>query len=296
MKRLIIVLILLIICTGCIKHSQDSCTAATCPVQNITVPLQNLTVTFIDVGQGDSEWIITPSGNTMLIDAGDSDKTWRIASKLVTVREIDAVVATHAHSDHIGGMQTVLTMYDVNNFYDSGYPHTSKTYENMLTLINNKRINYTVVKNGDKINLDPVMDISVLNPQPIFFNNVNDNSVVLFMTYKNMSFLFTGDSERNAETVYARKLGNVDVIKIAHHGSSTSTGPYLLSKTKPSVSIISVGEGNSYGHPDKNIIKNLESYQSKIYLTSENGDITITTDGENYSVIPEHGWGYYSKA
>lgn len=284
MKKLILILILLVLCAGCIKHSPESCTSSKCPVQNITVPLQNLTVTFIDVGQGDSEWITTPSGNTMLIDAGDSDKTWRIASELVTVREIDAVVVTHAHSDHIGGMQTVLTMYDINEFYDSGYPHTSKMYENMLTLIDNKRIKYTTVKNGDKINLDPVMDISVLNPQPIFFNNVNDNSIVLLMQYKNVSFLFTGDTERNAETMYARKLGEVDIIKIAHHGSSTSTGPYLLSKTKPSVSIISVGEGNSYGHPDSNTINHLTAIDSSVYRTDMNGTIIITTNGEEYSI------------
>lgn len=284
MKKLIVILILLVICTGCIKHSPESCTAANCPVQNITIPLQNLTVTFIDVGQGDSEWITTPNGNTMLIDAGDSDKTWRVASELVTVREIDAVVATHAHSDHIGGMQTVLTMYDINTFYDSGYPHTSKTYKDMLTLIDNKKIKYITVKNGDKINLDPVMDISVLNPQPVFFNNVNDNSIVLLMQYKNVSFLFTGDTERNAETMYARKLNGVDVIKVAHHGSSTSTGPYLLSKTKPSVSIISVGEGNSYKHPDPDTIKHLTASGSLVYRTDINGTIVITTNGEDYSV------------
>jgi competence protein ComEC len=287
MKKLILIFIFLILCSGCIKQSPDSCTSSTCPIQNATVPLQNLTITFIDVSQGDSEWITTPSGNTMLIDSGESDKTGKIVSSYITVRTIDAVVATHAHEDHIGGMEMVLTMYDINEFYDSGYPHTSKTYENMLTLIDNKRIKYTTVKNGDKINLDPAIDISVLNPQSEFFKDINDNSIVLLVQYRNVSFLLTGDAGLNAETMYVKKLGKVDVLKVGHHGSVTSTGPYLLSKTKPPVSIMSVGKGNSYGHPDASTIKHLTSGGSLVYRTDTNGTIVITTNGEDYSIKTE---------
>jgi competence protein ComEC len=246
----------------------------------------NLTVTFINVGQGDSEWIVSPTGKTMLLDAGESTQVSKVESVIVTQNKtINVVVATHPHSDHIGGMQTILSQYTVDKFIDAGYPYTSSVYENMLVTIDKKNISYTTVKTGDNIVFDPFVDVKVLNPQPKFFNEVNDNSVVLLMTYQNVSFLFTGDSQLNAETMYAKSLKNVTVLKVAHHGSISSTGAYLISKTHPKVSIISVGKNNPYDHPDSSTIKRLVTDGSKVYRTDLNGTISITTNGEQYSVI-----------
>lgn len=246
--------------------------------------VSNLTVTFIDVGQGDSEYIVSPTGKTMLIDAGDANKAYMITTEVDT-KKLDFVIATHPHADHIGGMKTIFNTYTIGSFIDSGYPYTSSTYENMLTTINQKKINYSTVKSGDTINFDPVVKVNVLNPQPKFFDEINDNSVVLQMTYKNISFLFAGDTQLNAETMYAKNLQHITVLKVAHHGSATSTGAYLISKTHPNISVISVGAGNTYGHPDSYTIKRLTSDNSTVYRTDKDGYITITTDGNNYSVI-----------
>jgi beta-lactamase superfamily II metal-dependent hydrolase len=245
----------------------------------------NLTVTFIDVKQGDSEWIESPTGKTMLIDAGESAYVSRVVSTIDPSKTIDVIVTTHPHADHIGGMQTILTKYTIGKIFDSGQPYSSATYESMLTTIEKQNISYTMVKNGDTIKFDPLVKVEVLNPQPKFFDEINDNSVVLLMTYKNVSFLFAGDTQLNAETMYAKYLKNVTVLKVAHHGSLSSTGAYLISKTHPSVSIISVGTDNPYGHPDSSTIKRLITDGSKVYRTDMNGTISITTNGENYSVI-----------
>lgn len=245
--------------------------------------VSNMTVTFMNVGQGDSEYIVSPTGKTMLIDAGDANKAYMITTE-IDVKKIDVVVATHPHADHIGGMKTIFNTYTIGSFIDSGYPYTSSTYENMLTAIEQKKINYSTVKSGDTINFDPVVKVNVLNPQPKFFDEINDNSVVLQMTYKNVSFLFAGDTQLNAETMYAKNLQHVNVLKVAHHGSATSTGAYLISKTHPNVSVISVGADNNYGHPDTYTIKRLVNDNSTVYRTDKDGYITITTDGNNYSV------------
>ena len=247
--------------------------------------VSNLTVTFINVEQGDSEWIESPTGKTVLIDAGESAHVSKVVSVIDPVKNIDIVIATHPHADHIGGMQTILTKYTIGKFFESGQPYSSNTYENMLNTIDKKNISYTTVKAGDIITIEPLVKMEVLNPQPKFFDEINDNSVVLKMTYKNISFLFAGDSQLNAETMYAKNLKNITVLKVAHHGSLTSTGAYLISKTHPKVSIISVGKDNPYGHPDSFTIKRLVTDGSKIYRTDLNGTISITTNGENYSVI-----------
>lgn len=246
--------------------------------------VSNMTVTFMDIGQGDSEYIVSPTGKTMLIDAGEADKAYMITTE-VNVKKLDIVVVTHPHADHIGGMMTILNTYTVDKFIDGGYPYTTSTYEKMITAVDKKKINYTTVKNGDSITFDPLVDVKVLNPQPKFFDEVNDNSIVLLMTYKNVSFLFAGDTQLNAETMYAKNLQHVNILKVAHHGSASSTGAYLLSKIHPNVSVISVGAGNTYGHPDSYVVKRLVNDNSTVYRTDRDGYITVTTNGENYSVI-----------
>lgn len=261
----------------------------------ITPPVftHNMTVTYINVGQGDSEWIVSPTGKTMLIDAGDNVDAKEIidaigeTTNLRDTNYIDHLVATHSHADHIAGMETLMKKYGVGNFIDSGYATTSKVYENMLLTIDEKGLPYTVVKKGDYIDFDNAVNVTVLNPQASYLTSVNDNSIVLLMRYKNVSFLFAGDSERNAESIYARDISHVNVLKVGHHGGSTSTYAYLISKTHPNVSVISVGKGNQYGHPDEYTVTRLEKDGSLVYRTDKDGTITITTDGEQYSVITE---------
>jgi competence protein ComEC len=302
MKTVLIISLLLVcilLTNGCVSNTGDSAalqkkaptippiTAKQTPAPNQHI--ENITIRFMDVGQGDSEVIQTPSGKVMLIDAGESSEVTAVTSYLQSknISTINYVVATHPHDDHIGGMQTIFNMFTVMRFVDSGQSHTTITYKNILDIIDKKNIKYLTVKSKDDITVDPLISVRVLNPQTKFFPDINDNSIVLLVTYKNVSFLFAGDTQLNAETMYAKGIPPVTVLKVAHHGSATSTGAYLLSKIHPEVSIISVGNPNPYGHPDAATIKRLEGAGSKVYRTDTNGYITITSDGNTYSVITE---------
>lgn len=245
-----------------------------------------MTVSFIDVGQGDSELIQSPSGKVMLIDAGPTDTGSKVVKYLQDrgISTIDVVVATHPHEDHIGGMAAVLNAFIVKQFVDSGYPHTTSTYENMLNLIDKKNIPFRTVTNGDTIAFDPAISVQVLNPQKSFTDDINQNSVVLKMTYGKVSSLFTGDAGEPIENSYAGIAGHADILKVAHHGSSTSTGSAFLSKITPPISVIEVGAGNSYGHPTSATLQRLQQAGTKVYRTDLDGTITITSDGNTYSV------------
>ena len=232
--------------------------------------------------------------DTEPIRKGDVDRfRWCPGSKVVKylqdrgISTIDVVVATHPHEDHIGGMAAVLNAFIVKQFVDSGYPHTTTTYENMLNLIDKKNIPFRTVTNGDTIAFDPAITVQVLNPQKSFTDDINQNSVVLKMTYGKVSFLFTGDAGEPIENIYVGNSGHADILKVAHHGSSTSTGSAFLSKITPSVSVIEVGAGNSYGHPTASTLQRLQQAGSTIYRTNLDGTNKITSDDITYSVDME---------
>jgi beta-lactamase superfamily II metal-dependent hydrolase len=253
---------------------------------------ENLTVHFIDVEQGDSILLILGDNNSMLIDAGERDKGDDVVKYLKSegITSLDYVVATHPHSDHIGGMSVILNSIPVNHFIDSGYPATSKTYENMLSTIDSKNIPFTVVKRGDKIDFAPGINVQVLNPGSFYFNDdVNQNSVVLKVTDGSVSFLFMGDAGIEAEKAIMQDGNdvNADILKIGHHGSRTASGASFISAVSPAVSIIEVGANNEYGHPHPETLRTLQK-ASTVYRTDTDGTVTVTTDGMSYSVSTEN--------
>jgi len=227
----------------------------------------------------------------MLIDAGTTNAGSTVSNYLknLGITTLDIVIATHPHEDHIGGMATVLNNFKVNQFIDSGYPHTTSTYENMLNSIDKKNIPFQTVKTGDIIVFDPAISISVLNPQDSFMNDINANSVVLKLTYGKTSFLFMGDAATDVEDRIAGAALNVDILKVAHHGSSSSSGSAFLAKVTPAVSIIEVGAGNSYGYPAAATLSRLQQIGSKVYRTDLDGTIKVTSDGNSYNVITTAG-------
>lgn len=250
---------------------------------------QNLTVHFLDVGQGDSI-LIEYSNKALLIDAGESDQGQVVTSYLQDhgISTLDYVVATHPHSDHIGGMDDVLNNFQVEHFIDSGYPHTTKTYENMLTTIDQKNIPFEVVQAGQTIDFDPGVDIEVLNPAGTYSNDLNENSVVLKVSYGEASFLLMGDAGLETEE-HIMKAGydvDSDILKVGHHASRSGSGPTFISTVSPEVSVIEVGAGNDYGHPHSEILKRLQE-ASTVYRTDLDGTIIVTTDGSTYTVITE---------
>ena len=243
----------------------------------------DLVVHFIDVGQGDSILIQTPAGKTMLIDAGPSDAGAAVVSyvKGLGIRSLDVVVATHPHADHIGGMPAVLNNIPVKQFIDSGYPSTTPDYEDMLNIIDQKGIPFRTVRTGDIISLDPSLTISVLNPPKTFFDNANDNSVVLRVGYGTTAFLLAGDAgfmAENAMIMGGEDLG-ADVLKVGHHGSSSSTSAQFLNEVVPSIGVIEVGAGNSYGHPTATTLKRLSTAGVDVYRTDLVGTVSVVTDG-----------------
>ena len=299
---IIVCLLLVLFVAGCSDsktNTQEKVSTENTPSTNQPTPASiaqnkelqaakgNLTVHFLDIGQGDSI-LLEHDEDTMLIDAGEIGKGDEVATYIKSegVTSLDYVVATHPHSDHIGGMSVILNSFPIGHFVDSGYPYTSKTYENMLSTIDKKNIPFTTPKRGDKIDFSSGIDVQVLNPGSTYFtDDINQNSVVLKVTDGKISFLFMGDAGIEAENAIMKDGYNVkaDILKVGHHGSRTSSGASFINAVSPTVSVIEVGAGNDYGHSHKETIDKLQKV-SKIYKTDLDGTITVTTDGSAYSV------------
>ncbi|WP_292388043.1 MBL fold metallo-hydrolase [Methanosarcina sp. UBA5] len=288
-------LTLILIASGCTDPKEtplETASEQTTPTttQNtVTQSGQNLTVHFLDVDQGDSI-LLEIDGKSMLVDSGESDQGKVVTAYLQNqgISTLDYVVATHPHSDHIGGMNEILNNFQVEHFVDSGYPHTSKTYENMLTTIDQKNIPFQVAQAGQKIDFDPAVDIEVLNPTKTYSEDLNENSVVLKVTYGTTSFLLMGDAGLETEERIMKAGYNVDsdILKVGHHASRSGSGALFISAVSPEVSVIEVGAGNDYGHPHAEILERLQK-ASKVYRTDLDGTITVTTDGSTYTVKTE---------
>lgn len=250
-----------------------------------------LTVHFINVGQGDSI-LVMYDNKSMLVDGGRQDAGPALASYLKKegVSTVDVMVSTHPHADHIGGLLTVLQEFPVKRVLDSGQPHSSRTYERYLTLIDEKNIPYIVAERGQYINLSPAVTIEVLSPPASGLEgDLNQQSIVLKLSYGGVSFLLMGDAgftaERNLMTT--RQSLNSTVLKVGHHGTKYATSRIFLREVKPEISVIEVGS-NKYGHPAPELLQRLEDIGSKVYRTDIDGDIVVATDGTTYTVTTQY--------
>ena len=250
-----------------------------------------LSVYFLDVGQGDSTLILFDE-KTILVDAGETEMGNRVVSDLTTlgVTRIDLLVATHPHSDHIGGMQKVLAAFPVGQVLDAGLPHTSSTYEHFLATIEQKNIPYRVAEQGQTIDVDPALRIFVLSPtEERFGDDPNTNSVVLRISYGTIDFLLTGDMGGESEDALVRSGYPLDaeILKVGHHGSFSSTSPSFLARVRPETAIIPVGKDNPYGHPHQQTLDLLEDAGVTVYRTDRDGTVVVRSDGISYSVKTE---------
>lgn len=263
-------------------------------IPETSTPLRStgpLTVSFIDVGQGDSILIQAPTGETMLIDGGEANSKSLTYLKSAGIQRIDVMVATHPHSDHIGGLVEILKTIPVGRVITNGQVTTTGVYENFLDAISTSKAKYTEVKQGDQVVLGSLI-FNVLSPsntQPT--GDLNINSIVLRMVYGENSFLFTGDAQIDSEnSMIASGLTlRSTFLKIGHHGSNTSSSPAFLNAVMPTVAIYSAGMGNTYGHPHASTIANLFAINSAIYGTDQNGTIVITADLKGYQVSAAQG-------
>lgn len=259
----------------------------TITIEPTPTPDDTLRVHFIDVGQGDAI-LIEHQGYIMLIDGGDRGQGQIVVNYLkdLNITHIDTMVGTHPHADHIGGLIDVLQNFSVGEVVDPGVVHTSKTFEDYLTLIDENDIKFIQGRAGMKTNVASGFYYEILHPQNPSSRRLNDASIVIRLTYGKTSFLFTGDAEIPSEKEILERNSNLtsQILKIGHHGSSTSTSEEFFNKVLPQTAIIMVGEGNRYGHPHKEILEFLENSNIDVYRTDLHGTIIITTDGENYSV------------
>lgn len=249
---------------------------------NGTIVTDNLEVHFIDVGQADSILIKTGS-NSMLIDAGNNDDSNLVVDYIKSqgISNLDYVIGTHPHEDHIGGLDVVIDSFKISKVLMPKQKSTTKTFEDVLTSIQNKGLKVTTPKVGDTYNLGEAK-WTILAPNQEQYNETNNSSIVIKLEYGNNSFVFTGDAEEISE-LEMLQTGNLksDVLKLGHHGSSSSTSDNFFDEVNPKYAVISVGLDNSYGHPHKEVIDMLNNKNIDILRTDELGTIIFTSDGNN---------------
>ena len=241
---------------------------------------EKLQIWFLDVGQADSILIQNGDAN-MLIDAGNNEDGKKLVSyfQSLGIETFQYVIGTHAHEDHIGGMDDIIDNFNIGTFYMPDAITTTATFESVLDSLEAKNIAFQTPSIDSIFKLGNAMiDVLYVGTDD---SDLNNTSIVLKLTYGNTSILFMGDAEKEVETIIEKKDISADVLKVGHHGSNTSSSKTFLEKVNPNYAIISVGTGNSYGHPSNTTIQNLENQNIQIYRTDENGTILMTSDGTN---------------
>ena len=247
---------------------------------------RDLKINFVDVGQGDSTFIITPKNKTILIDGGGSNTgSFDVGENTLLpyildkgYNKIDLMIISHFDSDHSLGCAKIIENLTVSNLVLTKQLEENDIYKHIVSIAKQKKINLIYVKAGDVITVNGVK-IKILHPQEklIAENSINNNSIVFKLEYKSFSILFTGDIENIAEEVILSKNINLkaDILKVAHHGSKTSSSQRFIEAVSPKIALIGVGKNNMFGHPNREVIERLQSYGTKIYRTDECGEISI---------------------
>jgi len=259
-----------------------------------TFAVKGLTITMLDVGQGDAILIESPSGERMLIDGGERKMGQKIIVPFLRkqgINELDLVILTHPHEDHLGGLHAVLENIKVKRILEPGFNYNSQSYRRFLALVKKNRIKYSIARAGQTIGLGSDVRGNILHPSYLHQEdeaNVNNWSVVMRLCYGKFSIMLTGDNEKEGEhrilEIYPEASLASTILKTGHHGSSTSTSPEFLETVSPQVAVISCGKRNKFRHPHKNTLKGLNETGIKVFRTDENGAITIRSDGQSYSM------------
>ena len=247
-----------------------------------------LSVHYIDVGQADAILLET-EGKFMLIDGGNKDDSQLVVSYLEQqgVTELEAVVCTHAHEDHVGGLPAVLAVYPTKAVYAPTKTYSSKIFDSFLYYVDQQGLDVTIPSPGQLLTLGDMI-ITFVGPVQSYAEP-NDTSIVLSAFFDDIRFIFTGDMEVAAENDMLDYWGeqmdwDSTVLKVGHHGSSTSSGYRFLYEIDPEYAIVSVGEDNSYGHPHEEVVSRYADAGIPLFRTDELGHIVVTADGSDVQI------------
>ncbi|MFQ6093110.1 MAG: DNA internalization-related competence protein ComEC/Rec2 [bacterium] len=259
-----------------------------------------LTVVFLDVGHGDAIFIRSPGGRTMLIDGGRKSRYFDCGERVIRpflrhsgIRKIDTVLLTHPHSDHLGGLLTVIQNFHIGKVIDCGLNHRSSLYDQYFELIEQKGIPRGVIRAGDTIEGFHPVSLRVLHPTDEYVTpkgwapyGLNNGSAVLRLDYGRVSFLFLADVETEADQTLLKKknLLKATVVKVPHQGSITGSSEELVETIHPTIAVILVAEGNRFGHPAAEVVERYERCGAKIYRTDRHGAVIMRTDGESLKI------------
>lgn len=274
------------------KKETDSQQETAAATQAVSEPqkLDTLTVRFVDVGQGDGTIVEFPDGKTMLIDAGRDSTTGAVMNAVLSAdgrTQVDWLVATHPDADHIGGLPTVISANSVESVWAPDCNHDTETYTRFLQAVADKGLSIDAAARGKTIAAGDNYSIDILWPNAgANFDDTNDYSAVIKVTYGKTSFLFTGDATK--DDLLKADCGDIDVLKVAHHGSDTGTSSALLAALTPKIAVISYGLDNSYGHPTQAVLDALAASGATVYGTGAQGTITVTSDGLDVTATPAH--------
>ena len=288
-----IIALIIFVVTACIYISKeyDKIFDFT-PAKSTTVE-GSCSVSFFDVGQGDSA-LISCGGVNVLIDAGENNKGDDVLLKLseLGVNSLDYVIGTHAHSDHIGGLDTVINGIEVKNIIlydlpDKMVPNT-KTYSDLLNAIVSNNVNVIAAEAGKSYDIGQGK-LTILSPVSEDYKDLNNWSIVTRLEFGKTAFLFTGDAEEVAEEDILATSADLSatLLKAGHHGSGTSSSQRFLNSVNPDYVVVSVGEGNSYGHPHAEALNRFANLGAEVYRTDISGDITAVSDGEKITITCE---------
>ena len=247
----------------------------------------NVTIKFIDVGQGEAILIALPE-KTMLIDAGPTGSAPKIAQVLQELgrNKIDYLVATHPDEDHIGGMADVISSTQIGTIYAPNKTNNTATYRKFLTAIQNNNLQINLAEAGTIIDQTDAYKLEILWPtKDANFPDTNDYSIIIKLTVDTKTFLFTGDAPTSA--ILDANPGHIDVLKLSHHGSRTGTNEQLVRRLSPTYAVLSYALDNSYGHPMQSVLNALHKHSVEVWGTGANGTITITCDGTTIDISSE---------
>lgn len=286
----------LLLLTCCVDLSQTdptpNNTARVEPTSGNPSPgVGQLFVDILDVGQGDAILLRSSEGKVALIDGGTGGDKLLAQLAERQIEHINLMIATHPHSDHIGGLDDVIQNHSIGMYIDSGDVHTTSRYDRLMRTVEEHALRYQTAEAGDRFNLGRNIQVEILGPQKPMVpeggsrSYLNSNSVIARVTHGSNCFMFTGDAEADTEArMLSAGLSPCNVLKVAHHGGSHSTGEAWLKAVQPKIALISVGEGNTYGHPAPETLARLRSVGAAIYRTDTMGAIQVQSDGMRVTV------------